>query len=290
MDRIALFIVIGFIAATQTAAAATKPEQPASPQSALKSDIESVDSPNMPSMPRGSSTVLGGDIQSIDPVRDELTLKVFGQRAIKIQFDERTQVYRDGVRVALRDLRPDEHASVETLLDGTKIFAVSVHTLSRPPAGECKGRVLSYDPGTSILIVSDVLRREPVKLFVPQNAKLSRLGQASFSSGMSGASDLVKGALISVKFESDKESRGVAREIAIFATPGSEFAFSGTLSSLDLHTGSITLIDLRDDESYDIFFDVRYLPTVQTLREQDHVRVSATYNGTRYEANAIALE
>ena len=37
--------------------------------------------------------------------------------AMKILFDERTQVYRDGVRIPLRDLRPEDHASVQTILE-----------------------------------------------------------------------------------------------------------------------------------------------------------------------------
>ncbi len=102
----------------------------------------------LPPRPPGKSTVIGGAIQNIDPVRDQFTLKVFGGKPMKILFDERTQVYRDGKRTPLRDLRPDDHASVETVLDGTKVFALSVHVLSQLPEGERQGQVMDYNPGS----------------------------------------------------------------------------------------------------------------------------------------------
>ena len=68
----------------------------------------------------GESTVMGGEIRSVDPVQDQFQLKVFGQRPMKILFDARTQVYRDGKKIPLRDLGSEEHASVQTVLDGAK--------------------------------------------------------------------------------------------------------------------------------------------------------------------------
>ena len=87
-------------------------------------------------------------IRTVDPVRDQLILSVYGTKPMKILYDERTQVYRDGVKTSLSDLRAKDHASVQTVLDGTKIFAVSIHMLSQAPQGECQGQVLSYDAGT----------------------------------------------------------------------------------------------------------------------------------------------
>ena len=58
---------------------------------------------------------------------------------MKILYDERTQVYRDGVKAPLSDLHAQDHASIQTVLDGTKIFALSIHMLSKAPEGECPG-------------------------------------------------------------------------------------------------------------------------------------------------------
>ena len=66
------------------------------PQTALQSANAPAVLPALPPAPRGKSTIIGGEIRRVDPVRDELTLRVFGQHPVKILFDDRTQVYLDG--------------------------------------------------------------------------------------------------------------------------------------------------------------------------------------------------
>jgi hypothetical protein len=102
-------------------------------------------------------------------------------------------------------------------------------------------------------------------------------------------SDIVKGALISVKFESDKEGRGVARQIAVLATPGSVFMFNGSISALDMHSGILVLEDPRDEKGRQISFDSVRLPASHNLRTGDHVTVTVEFDGTRYVANAITV-
>jgi hypothetical protein len=208
---------------------------------------------------------------------------------MKILFDERTQVYRDGKKTSLGDLGPADHASVQTVLDGTDVYAISIHILSRPPEGEYEGRLLTYDVNTHELTVSSALSREPIKLLVPVNTPTARVGQSAFSSAQPGSSDLVKGALISVKFESDKKGRGVVSQIDVLATPGFAFVFSGNLSTLDVHSGLLVLIDPRDNKSYQVSFDSASLPTSNDLHPGDHVTVTANFDGIRYVASAITV-
>lgn len=289
MARILAAVMLGGAVITQLVAASAKSEQVPTPQSALESAGASGHSPALPAAPMGKSTVLGGEIVSIDRVRDELTLKVFGQRRTKILFDERTKVYRNGKEIPLRDLTSAGHASVQTLLDGTSVFALSIHILSRTPEGVFHGSVLHYNPETRELTLSALELRDPIKLLLPAGTPVLRKGQGQFSSASSGASDLVQGTLISVTFELDKDGRSVATQIAILATPGSDFVFSGNLTSLDMHTGSLVLVDPRDDKSYQIFFDSTLLPASQDLHDGEHVRVIATYDGTRYVASVLTF-
>jgi hypothetical protein len=286
MERLLAAIILGGLVIVPLPVTLAKSEQIAIPQSASKSETASAD---LPTVPPGKSTILGGQIRNVDPVRDELTLTVFGQRPTKILFDERTQVYRDGKKIPLRDLRSDDHASVETVLDGTNVFALSIHIVSRSPQGEYQGRVLSYDPDTGELIVSAVLAHEPIKLLVPLNTPIVREGQAQFAPASSEVSDLVKGSLISVKFESDKRGRDVANRIVILTTPGSSFLFSGNLSSLDIHSGLLVLVDPRDNKSYRIFIDSAHVSTSQNLHGGDQIRVTGTFDGIRYVASAITV-
>ena len=75
------------------------------------------------------------------------------------------------------DLGPEDHASIETVLDGTNVFALSIHMLSQSPEGECQGQILNYDPSTGELTLSDVLSREPIKLRVPAGTSVVRWGK-----------------------------------------------------------------------------------------------------------------
>lgn len=289
MGRFLAIVMLGSVAIAPLSFADAKSAQNAGAQPVSISGSASGVPASLPPIPPGKSTVIGGAINDVDPVRDQFTLKVFGGRRMKILFDERTRFYRNGTRTPLRDLRPDNHASVETVLDGTNIFALSIHTLSRSPEGECQGQVLKYDPGMGELTVSDALSHGPIKLRVPADTPVLRVGQAASSSASSGSSDLVKGTLISVEFESDSKGRGVARQISILASPGSAFVFSGIIAFLDLHAHTLVMVDPRDDKSYRIFFDPARLPVVHHLHEGTHVIVTANFDGSRYVASAITV-
>ena len=182
MSRFFAVVMVGCMTIAQFSFADRKPQQKAVDPPVATPENASGALPALPPPPSGKSTVIGGVIRSVDPVRAQLTLKVFGGQTLKIIFDERTLFYRDGVRAPLRDLGPDNHASVETVLDGTDIFARSIHTLSRSPEGESQGQVLSYNPGTGELTVSAGLAHEPIQLRVLAGTPIVRVGQAASGS------------------------------------------------------------------------------------------------------------
>jgi hypothetical protein len=223
-------------------------------------------------------------------------LKVYGQHPLKILFDERTQVYLDGKKITLRDLHTGSHASVQTVLDKTNIFALSIHMLSQVPEGEYQGRVLSFNPNTSELTISSTLSPKPIKLLLPADTPVLREGHGASAPGelgpsaQLGPSDLVNGSLVEIKFKSGKQEKGIASQITILATPGTEFLFNGNLSFLDMHSGYFVLIDPRDGKDYRIFFDSAHLPATQTLHVGDSVKVTADFDGERYMASAIGTK
>jgi hypothetical protein len=287
MTNIVALIMLGGAAILQIPADAqselttTQPTEPVSSTASV---------PSLPPAPKGKSTVVGGEIQNVDPVHDQLTLRVFGQHRMRILFDERTHVFLDGKRIPLGKLSPASHASVQTVLDGTDVYALSIHMLSSSPEGEYQGRVLSYDPRTRELTLSGAVSGQPIKLLVPVNTPVVREGQKQFINQHSGESDLAKGALVSVGFTSGKQGQGVASQVAILAIPGSSFVFSGDIASLDMHAGSFILIDPRDDQSYQVSFDPARFPESRKLREGDHLRVTANFDGNRYVASALAVD
>lgn len=243
----------------------------------------------LPSPPQGRSTVEGGTIRSVDPVRDQLVLGVYGAKPMKILFDARTQVYRNGVKAPLSDLRAQDHASVQTVLDGNEIFALSIHMLSQAPEGEAQGQVMTFNSGTGQLTLTAALSGQPITLHVPAGVSVVGVGQVHVSSPSAGLHDLVKGTLVSVKFESSNNGRGVARQISILATPGSSFEFTGNVVSLDLAANRLVLLDPKDDQSYSIVFDRSRFPIVRDLHVGTHMRVTTNFDGSHYVATTAKI-
>jgi len=245
--------------------------------------------PPMPSLPAGESTILGGAIRNVDPVLDRFTLDIFGEQKMSIQFDERTKLFRDGASIPLSELGPADHASIQTALDGTHVFAESIHILSQAPKGECNGVVRSYDSQSGKLVLDSDLSPNPLKLYLPKNTSIVRVGQPEFTSGRSGAIDLRRGSLVSVTFAPDLDGRSVVQHVTVMAVPGSTFLFGGNVSFLDLASGSLVLADSRDGKSYRIYFESSRFPAAAKLHVGDTVTVTASYEGSRYVATAIAL-
>jgi len=290
MGRFLAVAMLSSLAFAQSASSAReKSEQCQGAQAASTPEGALGGPPGLPPLPSGRSTVIGGAILGVDRVRDQFNLNVFGGRTLKVLFDARTQVYRDGQKGALRDLHAGDHISVETVLEGTSVFARSIHLLSALPEGECQGQVLKYAPVSRELTVRDVLSREPVKLRVPLGTVFARQGQAASASMDVGSSELSKGTLVSVKFHSDNNGQGVVSQIAILATPGTAFVFVGNVVFLDLHSGLLALVDPRDERRYEVFFDSARFPLSREIHEGADVTLTADFDGSRYVARAITI-
>lgn len=242
----------------------------------------------IPPLPRGRSTILGGSIRNIDPVLDRFTLDIIGEKPMRILFDERTQFFIDGKKVSLRDLRPAEHASIQTALDGTSVFAISIHILSQLQQGDYPGKVVSYNPTNGDLDLVSGGGGQPVRVRVTSDTKFERKGQPTFTSAPASVADLQNGSLVSVRFEPDGKGRGVAEEITFLATPGAEFVFSGNVVAMDGQTGKLVLIDPRDNQSYQIAFAPGSISSLRDIHSGQHVRVTAQYDGTRYVAREVS--
>jgi len=289
MKRFLAAVIVGGSAMVQLPIAHSQPQQAKDPPTDLQSATESGNLTVLPPLPSGKSTILGGSIRDVDPVLDQFTLKIYGQRPLKIYFDERTQLFRNGAKVPLRQLHPEEHASVQTTLDGGNVFALSIHTLSEAPQGECEGQVQSYDPATRELRVSSKLTPEPIRMLLSDQAQVVREGQQAFVSAGSGISDLVSGSLVIVKFGTDGKGQAIANHVTVLARPGSSFVFSGRISSLDMPSGMLMLVDPRDGKTYQIFFNPSAIHGSANLHIGDQVRVSAQLADSRYMAGEITV-
>jgi hypothetical protein len=275
------FILMGLVSAACGQSAAT-PEPLPDPNSQGSAAREVLPEPKSPA--KGAATVIGGTVSKLDPVRDELTVRVFGSRkTMKVLFDPRTRFYRDGVPAGSADLRKDSHISMETRLEGTDVVAESIHIFGQASSGECKGQVVGYDAGKGELLVRDTLSPDPVKLTVSPQTMISGKGQESAAA----AADLTKGALIEARFSPDSHGKRLATSVTVLALPGAEFTFSGSITFLDLHSGMMAIKDPQDQTTYEITFDPKAIKESQKLREGENVTVRARFEGDRYQASAI---
>src|ERR1700730_15998687 len=130
--------------------------------------------------------------------------------------DGRTQIYRDGIKVSPSDLRGGEKVYVDTVLNGTTIFAKNIRILTQRSSGESRGQVVSFDPGKAELVVNDPLSPEPVTLHIDSATQILREERPA------SVADLRPRSLVSVKFSPGSEGV-VASEISILAQPGTDF-------------------------------------------------------------------
>ncbi len=239
---------------------------------------------DMPPTPKGKSTVIGGRIGQLDPVRDQFRLEVYGSKPLKLLYDARTELYRDGVRAPLSSLRSGERASVETTLDGTAVFALKLHVLSAAPKGDCSGQVQAWDPVRGWLEV--VCRDAGARV----DFRVRQATEISSKDGTPSGSGLGNGDLVEVAFEPNPNGQGTATRILLVAKVGASFVLHGELVSLDISAGRMIVMDARENTSYALSFTPGALPSTTEIQQGTKVKVDARFNGTGYTAVSVDSE
>ncbi len=238
--------------------------------------------PDLPPLPSHKMSLIGGTVQKLDRLRDQMTVQVFGGGKMKILFDPRTHFYNDGVEASAADLRPGDRVSIDTMLDGGTIFARNIR-LKSVAAGESQGIVVSYRAGQGELVMRDALSPRPVKMRLTSQTRVTNHDQAA------SANDIVDGTLIAVKFGTQKDGRDIAREIAILALPNSTFTFVGRVTALDFSTGLLVLDSTTDGKTYEIYLNPSAITANDTLRQSADVTVLARFEGNRYVAQNVTV-
>ena len=240
--------------------------------------------PALPPPPGGRASLVGGTITDLDRVRDQVTVEAFRGPKMTALFDARTLVFRDGKKASQQELKKGERVYLDTVLDGTTVFARSIRIHTGASAGEIRGQVVKYDPATGSLDVRDAL--------TPNSVKLQLNGGTSVVRGAEPASarELRPGSLVHVQFQPAHEGRALVREISILAAPGTGFTFSGEVVHIDLHSGLIVLVDAQSKKSYEIHFDPARMRVGRDLQRGADVTVTADFDGMRYLAKSIVVD
>jgi hypothetical protein len=228
---------------------------------------------------------VGGVISSVDRIQNHLTVDIFGGGRWTVFFDERTHIFRNGAEVTVLALKKGELVYVDTMLDNNKrdIFARNIRVGVVSPPADADGQITEIDTAHHELTLRDNLNSASVRFVVDANTRIRRGSTpASFQ-------ELRAGSLVRVQFAPEYANRGLAREIAILAAPGSAFTFTGTVTFLDTHRNILSVHNASDDKTYDMFFVPSRTDSLDRLAVGAEVKVVAVFEATHYAAQQITV-
>jgi len=238
--------------------------------------------PDLPPVPKANATLVGGIVERLDRIRDRVTVRVFGGGQETFLYDPRTQVYRAGKPVTIADLKEGERIYLDTILDGSTVFARTIRLSGARATGQSQGIVLTYRPDKGELTLRDVLSPEAV------HARVNSATQFTQGDRQVAASALVPGSLVSVSFNAEGGGKNTASEIAILAVPGTRYTFAGQVVHIDLRTGLLVLESSTDRKTYELYLDPSMAPD-DNLHPGSVVTVQANFEGSRYEAHSLVV-
>jgi len=248
-------------------------------ESAIVADPASL-IPDLPPVPTKNATLVGGTLEKLDRVRDQVTVRVFGGGQMRVLFDPRTHVYRGQTKVTIADLKQGERIYVDTILDGNQVFARNIRLRPEAATGQSQGIVLKYT--SDEVTLRDGLSPSAVKIRLSSSTKFVRDGRTV------AASTVVPGSLISVDFDSRGKGNDVAREISILALPGTRYTFVGQVVHLDLRAGLLVLNSSIDHKTYEIHLNPQATPD-DNLQAGANVTISANFENSRYVARSVTV-
>ncbi len=237
-----------------------------------------------PPLPHSTITLIGGTVTAVDEIQNRITVKPFGgKQRLHLNFDIRTHIFRNGIATTGRDLKPGDRIYLDTMLDGSKVFAKSIWIRNSAGSGNGRGQIVRYDPHASTLTLRDDVSAEPV------NFRLDSGTVIRGGNGTGSVADLKSGSLVAVTFDPQQGRSGVIREISILAEPGSAFTFMGKVTFIDLSQRLIALANQSDEKDYQIYFDALPAADMQGLREGSRASISAIFDGSRYVAQKVDI-
>ena len=238
---------------------------------------------DLPELPKKQVTLIGGTVTKLNPIEDKMTVRPFGGgKQMKVIFDPRTKFIRNGVAAAQRDLRMGDRVYLDTLLNGTQVFAKTIWIQAEMPSGNGRGQVVDYDANAKLLTVREELSQQPVRFRLTSTTTVKQGNQTR------AITDLAPGTLVSMTFGPQQDRYSTVREISVLAQPGAAYSFFGRITFLDLSAKIIAIDNANDGKNYEIHFEDLPQGSVRNLRRGMEVGISAVFDGTRYVARNIS--
>ena len=239
--------------------------------------------PDVPPVPRENATLVGGTIERLDHVRDRVTLRLFGGGGRQtVWFDPRTQVFRGGKTASIADLREGERVYLDTILDGSTVFARTMRLDATSATGESQGIVMKYRADRGELTYRDSLSPDPVRVRITPATRVKQ------GDRVANVAALVAGSLIAIGFTSDGAGRNTANQITILALPGTRYTFAGDVVHIDLRSGLLVLNSSTDHKTYEVYLSPSANPD-DNLQPGANVTVVTNYDGSHYVVREITI-
>jgi hypothetical protein len=238
---------------------------------------------DLPELPKKQVTLIGGTVTKLNPIEDNMTVRPFGGgKKLRVVFDARTKFIRNGVAAAQRDLRMGDRVYLDTLLNGTQVFAKTIWIQAEAPSGNGRGQIVDYDPSAQLLTVREELSQQPVRFRLTSSTTIKQGTQTK------AITDLAPGTLVSMTFGPQQDRYSTVREISVLAQPGTAYSFFGTITFLDLSAKVIAIDNANDGKNYEIHFEDLPQGSVRNLKRGMQVGISAVFDGTRYIARDVS--
>jgi hypothetical protein len=220
-----------------------------------------------------------GVVKRLDPIHDQLLIHTFGGGDLRIAFDGRTQLFSpENTRTRLTSIPAGSVVSVDTVIDGGKLFARAVRT-SPSNAAELSGQVVDYNPAKSRLTLRDPMSPDGISLRISSSTTVVNQGQAASPQALS------PGMLVRVWFS---PAQNAANRVEILAERGNSFTFEGRVIALDLRSHVLSLSNNTDQSVRELAIGALDANSLGLLREGADVNIQAEFDGERYNVRTIA--
>jgi len=265
-----------------TTASGSETAKPAAP-TAVQSQPPAYDPLlDLPPLPHNRVTLVGGTVTAVDEVFNRISVRPFGaKQQMRLGFDARSLIYRDGRPGTAQDIRSGDRVYVDTMLDGSRLFAKTIQVETSPPSGSGHGQILGYDAEARMLTLRDELSNQPVHFRLSPAAAI-RCGEQACS-----AAALKTGSLVALDFGT-QQGQAVVQQVSVLAAPGSEFSFFGRVTFVDLSRKLIAVANNNDGKTYEVSLGSIAPSILQKLHEGSEVGIAAVFDGNQYIARSLA--
>jgi len=258
---------------------------PASPQQtqsdASSNDVAELLAPR-PLPPNPRLSLIGGTVVGLDRVRNRMDVRVFGGKKMRVDFDERTRIFRDGVETTSLGIHKGDRVYLDTMLYNSKVFAKNVNVEALAAQADVEGQLESVDLGRKTFAVRDKLTGELMALNLTAATTIANQGHSGSDA------DLVSGSLVRVHYASLGSGKPAASNVNVLAAPGNNYLFYGEVSHIDKRENMIAIRSVNGDRFYDISVEGSGVP--DNLRIGSTARVSARFDGKKYVAQNVVIE